>query len=139
MAVGATQQDVRVQFLVEALSAGVSKLLQWPAIIAPAGIVVAVVFSVAIGIFFGYYPVLKALNSIPSKPCGSNKSKRGGVSLDLNRGYAASLTSGSTSVLPTTLHWTEAFAIGRFPLPTSSYPSSPVNLPLCRGDNGVGN
>lgn len=77
MAVGATQQDVRVQFLVEALvlsllggamgvimgiaaSAGVSKLLQWPAVIAPAGIVAAVVFSVAIGIFFGYYPALKA-------------------------------------------------------------------------------
>jgi putative ABC transport system permease protein len=77
MAVGATEQDVRVQFLVEALvlsllggalgvivgmaaSAGVSKLLQWPAIITPLAIVVAAAFSAAIGIFFGYYPALKA-------------------------------------------------------------------------------
>ena len=77
MAVGATEQDVRVQFLVEALvlsllggamgvivgmaaSAGVSKLLRWPAIITPAAIVVAAAFSAAIGIFFGYYPALKA-------------------------------------------------------------------------------
>jgi putative ABC transport system permease protein len=77
MAVGATERDVRVQFLVEALvlsllggalgvivgmaaSAGVSKLLQWPAIITPLAIVVAAAFSAAIGIFFGYYPALKA-------------------------------------------------------------------------------
>jgi len=77
MAVGATERDVRMQFLVEALvlsllggaigviagmaaSAGVSKLLRWPAIITPLAIVVAVVFSIVIGIFFGYYPALKA-------------------------------------------------------------------------------
>ena len=77
MAVGATERDVRMQFLVEALvlsllggaigviagmaaSAGVSKLLRWPAMITPLAIVVAVVFSIVIGIFFGYYPALKA-------------------------------------------------------------------------------
>ena len=77
MAVGATERDVRMQFLVEALvlsllggaigvivgmaaSAGVSRILRWPAIITPIAIVVAVVFSVVIGIFFGYYPALKA-------------------------------------------------------------------------------
>ena len=77
MAVGATERDVRMQFLVEALvlsllggaigviagmaaSAGVSKLLRWPAIITPLAIVVAVVFSIVMGIFFGYYPALKA-------------------------------------------------------------------------------
>jgi len=77
MAVGATEKDVRVQFLVEALvlsllggaigvlagvlaSVGVSRLLAWPAIITPTAIAVAAVFSIAIGIFFGYYPALKA-------------------------------------------------------------------------------
>jgi putative ABC transport system permease protein len=77
MAVGATERDVQMQFLVEALvlsllggaigvmvgvaaSAGVSRILRWPAIITPVAIVVAVVFSVVIGIFFGYYPALKA-------------------------------------------------------------------------------
>jgi putative ABC transport system permease protein len=77
MAVGATEQDVRMQFLIEALalsllggavgvvvgmaaSAGVSKLLHWPSIITPVAILAAVLFSVAIGVFFGYYPALKA-------------------------------------------------------------------------------
>lgn len=77
MAVGATEEDVRMQFLVEALAlsllggfvgvivgmagaAGVSKLLHWPAIITPSAIVAAAGFSIAIGIFFGYYPALKA-------------------------------------------------------------------------------
>jgi len=77
MAVGATEEDVQMQFLIEALSlsllggatgvlfgmgasAGVSKLLRWPAIISPVAILVAALFSVLIGIFFGYYPAQKA-------------------------------------------------------------------------------
>jgi putative ABC transport system permease protein len=77
MAVGATEEDVQMQFLIEALalsllggasgvlfgmgaSVGVSKLLKWPAIISPIAIVIAALFSVLIGIFFGYYPAQKA-------------------------------------------------------------------------------
>jgi putative ABC transport system permease protein len=77
MAVGATERDVQIQFLIEALalslfggtlgiftgmgmSVGVSKILQWPSVISPLAIVVAAIFSVAIGVFFGYYPALKA-------------------------------------------------------------------------------
>ncbi len=77
MAVGATEEDVQMQFLIEALalsltggaagvffgvggSAGVSKMLQWPAIVSPVAIVIAAAFSAAIGIFFGYYPAHKA-------------------------------------------------------------------------------
>jgi putative ABC transport system permease protein len=77
MAVGATEEDVQLQFLIEALtvsliggaigvvfgvfaSAGVSRILEWPAIISPIAIVVAALFSAAIGIFFGYYPAQKA-------------------------------------------------------------------------------
>jgi len=42
------------------MSLGVSKMLEWPSIISPLAIAVAAIFSVAIGIFFGYYPALKA-------------------------------------------------------------------------------
>jgi len=77
IAVGATEQDVQMQFLVEALalsllggvfgvvvgiitSVGASKLLEMPAIVSPAAILIAALFSSAIGIFFGYYPARKA-------------------------------------------------------------------------------
>ena len=77
MAVGATEQDVQKQFLIEPLtlsllggaagvvfgmgaSAGVSQLLHWPSIISPIAIVTAAIFSTAIGILFGYYPAQKA-------------------------------------------------------------------------------
>jgi putative ABC transport system permease protein len=77
MAVGATEQDVQRQFLVEALtlslfggvlgvafgigaSAGVSKVLRWPSIVSPIAILTALLFAGAVGIFFGYYPAQKA-------------------------------------------------------------------------------
>ena len=77
MAVGATEEDVRMQFLVEALmlsllggcagmltgilaSRGVSQLLQWPAVVSPVAVVVAVLISVVTGIVFGYYPAYQA-------------------------------------------------------------------------------
>ena len=77
MAVGATEADVRTQFLAEAvvlsllggalgvvggyLSAqGLSQALSWPVFVSGQAIVTAVLFSAAIGIFFGYYPARRA-------------------------------------------------------------------------------
>jgi putative ABC transport system permease protein len=77
MAIGATEDDVQKQFLLEAVvlsiiggtagilfGAGVSllisKALQWRILISPAAIIAAVVFSTAVGIFFGFYPARKA-------------------------------------------------------------------------------
>ncbi len=82
MAVGATEQDVQLQFLSEALALsliggtvgvlagvfgaiGVSGMLQWPTRIPAESIVVAVLFSAGVGIFFGYYPARKAAHLDP--------------------------------------------------------------------------
>ena len=82
MAVGATEEDVQMQFLSEALvlsslggAAGVvlgvagavivSSMLHWPTTIPPESILTAVVFSAAVGIFFGYYPARKAAHLDP--------------------------------------------------------------------------
>ena len=76
-AVGATRRDIRWQFLSEALvisllggaagivggvigSAVVSGMLQWPTQIPVMAVAVAVGFSAAVGVFFGYYPAQKA-------------------------------------------------------------------------------
>jgi putative ABC transport system permease protein len=77
MAIGATEHDVRTQFLIEALalsliggligiifgivtSAGISQLLEWPTAISTLAIAVAAAFAAGIGIVFGYYPARKA-------------------------------------------------------------------------------
>jgi putative ABC transport system permease protein len=77
MAVGATERDVRLQFLSEAVvlsllggtfgvlggwlgAKGISTLLDWRTFISVQAILTAAVFSVAVGIFFGYYPARKA-------------------------------------------------------------------------------
>jgi putative ABC transport system permease protein len=82
MAVGATEEDVRRQFLVEAVtlsmlggfigivfglvgSALISNLLSWPTLISGKAIIAAVIFSATVGIFFGYYPAHKAAQLDP--------------------------------------------------------------------------
>ena len=82
MAVGARSQHVRLQFLIESIvlgvaggltgivaGAGVSFLLSvffnWPQHVSVASIVASVVFSVAVGVFFGYYPARKAASLDP--------------------------------------------------------------------------
>lgn len=82
MAVGATEQDVQLQFLAEALvlsllggavgvlvgvggSVIVSGMLHWPTQIPMQAIAIAVLFSVGVGIFFGYYPARKAAHLDP--------------------------------------------------------------------------
>ena len=82
MAIGATEVDVQRQFLVEAvvlsaigggigIIAGlittilIPKLLHWAVSISPLAILVAVIFSVAVGVFFGYYPARKAAQLNP--------------------------------------------------------------------------
>lgn len=82
MAIGAKKNDILLQFLTEAvlltllggligiaLGAGgatiVSRLLSWPTLISPLSITVAVLFSGAVGIFFGFYPARKAAGLNP--------------------------------------------------------------------------
>jgi len=77
MAVGARGRDILRQFLVEAITlsslggvigigvgAGTSKVISvaqdWPTLISPESVLIAFLFSAAVGIFFGYYPARKA-------------------------------------------------------------------------------
>ena len=82
MAVGADEADVQKQFLAEAVtlsllggsigvpggvlsSYGISTLLGWPTSISVTAIGVALLFSLAVGVFFGYYPAYKASHLDP--------------------------------------------------------------------------
>ena len=77
MAIGARSSAVRTQFLIESIvlsltggfagivlgvlvSVGIPTLLGWQTLVSTASIVGSVVFSAAVGIFFGYYPARKA-------------------------------------------------------------------------------
>ena len=43
----------------------VTRMLEWPTQIPPQAILIAVVFSAGVGIFFGYYPARKAARLDP--------------------------------------------------------------------------
>jgi putative ABC transport system permease protein len=82
MAIGATEGDVQQQFLIEAVvlslvgggvgiisgmatSYIITQTLEWPVLVSPMAIVAAVLFSMAVGIFFGFYPARKAARMDP--------------------------------------------------------------------------
>jgi putative ABC transport system permease protein len=77
MAVGARRSDILLQFLAEGVllaliaggigillgagaSAGFSRFMRWPTHVSGVGVLWAVVSSSAVGIFFGFYPSLRA-------------------------------------------------------------------------------
>jgi putative ABC transport system permease protein len=77
LAVGATEIDIERQFLVEAVTLSlmggsigillggvasglIAGVLGWPVHVSATAVVVAAFFSVAVGVFFGYYPARKA-------------------------------------------------------------------------------
>ncbi len=77
MSIGARARDILTQFLIEALvlsllggitgiilgvvgSSAISSLAKWPTIITAFSIILSFGFSIAIGIFFGFYPARKA-------------------------------------------------------------------------------
>ncbi len=77
MAIGACRSDILIQFLTEAIvlsaigglsgvalgliaSKAISLIALWPTLISPAAIAGGLLFSVAVGVFFGYYPARRA-------------------------------------------------------------------------------
>ncbi len=82
MAVGATEQQVQVQFLGESVilslfggfvgvmfgiagSVMIGRMLQWPMRLSLEGVLLATAFSFAVGVFFGYYPARQAAKLDP--------------------------------------------------------------------------
>jgi putative ABC transport system permease protein len=82
MAIGARSKAIRRQFLIESVTLSVvggvigiavgvaasiiiSKTLSWPTLISPVSIFASVIFSVLVGVGFGYYPARKAAGLDP--------------------------------------------------------------------------
>ena len=82
MAVGARGRDILAQFLIEATllsvmggavgvllgalaTLGVAWWAEWPVSLTPHAVVLAVGFSAAVGVFFGYYPARRAAALLP--------------------------------------------------------------------------
>ena len=82
MAIGARSKAIRRQFLIESVTLSVvggvlgillgvgasltiSKTLNWPTLISPVSIFASVIFSVFVGVAFGYYPARKAAGLDP--------------------------------------------------------------------------
>jgi putative ABC transport system permease protein len=82
MAIGASEKDVQMQFLSEAVvmsliggaiglvlgmlsSVLIARILQWPTAVPFSAVLIAFVFSACVGIFFGYYPAWKAASLDP--------------------------------------------------------------------------
>ena len=77
LAVGAKKRDIRSQFLVESIVMSLTgggfgvvlalvtaqlaaRFSQWPMLVEPSSVILAFTFSAAVGVFFGYYPAVKA-------------------------------------------------------------------------------
>ncbi len=82
MALGATRGNIQLQFLIEALvlcvaggvlgivlgtgaAVALSRFLQWNTLISPYSVVVAFLFSAAVGLFFGIWPARRAARLDP--------------------------------------------------------------------------
>ena len=82
MAVGAHGTDILLQFLIEAITLSslggiigiilglggaktLSAVAHWPTLVSVSSIVIAFLFSAAVGVFFGFYPARKASNLDP--------------------------------------------------------------------------
>lgn len=82
MALGARRKDILLQFITESivlslsggfigillgylLAWGISKIAGWPTMVSLQSVIVSVIFSMAIGLFFGLYPAWKASSLNP--------------------------------------------------------------------------
>jgi putative ABC transport system permease protein len=82
MAVGARSRDIMLQFIVEAVMIAaiggalgillgigssnlINRMMQWPVLIRPDIVIIALLVSGGVGIFFGFYPAQKAAHLDP--------------------------------------------------------------------------